>query len=86
MRRIDFYEQIQSIGEPTVIDLLPGPLQFRVNWQDAMAARLLLWLEEQILDMTDGDLTDVLSAAQWWHTFWTSLHFKPDKATEEEVG
>jgi hypothetical protein len=38
-----------------------------------MAARLLLWLiEEMPENSTQGDLKGVLDAAKWWSIFWVA--------------
>lgn len=79
----DFYEQIQSIDQFTIITLSPGPFQITINQHDAMAAKLLLWLEDQMPeDATIHDLTKVIDAAQWWSTFWSSLVRQPRKQQE----
>jgi hypothetical protein len=79
----DFYRSLQSVTETSEVTLSPGPLTIQVNKQDAMAGKLLLWLQEQVPDdFTAGDLLDVLDAAKWWATFWTSLPWEDD---EEEV-
>lgn len=70
----EFYEQLSSVDGPSEISLGPGPLVLKVNQHDALAARLLLWLGEQMPDdATVGDLFDTLDAAHWWATFWSSL-------------
>ena len=69
-----FYERLAEVTEPTKMTLSPGPFKVNVNSHDAMAARRILWLEEQMPeDATTGDLFDVLDAAHWWATFWSSL-------------
>jgi len=79
----DFYKHIQSIDQSTIITLSPGPFQIRVGQHDAMAAKLLLWLEDQMPeDATVADLIKVLDAAQWWNTFWSSLVRQPKEHQE----
>jgi len=69
----EFYEQLAKVTEQMNITLSPGPFKVNVNSHDAMAAKLILWLEEQMPeDATTGDLFDVLDAAHWWATFWLS--------------
>lgn len=78
----DFYEHIQSIDQPQVT-LSPGPFIIKVSQHDAMAAKILLWLEDQMPeDATIHDLTKVLDAAQWWSTFWSSLVRQPREHQE----
>lgn len=70
-----FYERL-ALGVPVsaVITLSPGPIALRIGKQDEIAARLLLWLVEQMPeDATCGELDDVLDAAKYWSTFWASL-------------
>jgi hypothetical protein len=70
----EFYEKLQTVTEPSEMTLSPGPLVIKVNEHDAMASRLILWLQEQMPDeATVKDLFDVLDAAHWWASFWTSL-------------
>jgi len=76
----EFYESLQIVTESSEITLSPGPLAIKVGEHDAMAAKLLLWLQEQMPDdAIVGDLFDVLDAAHWWVTFWTSLPHKDDE-------
>jgi hypothetical protein len=79
----DFYNHIQTIDQSTIITLSPGPFAIKVNQHDAMAAKLLLWLEDQMPeDATIHDLTETLNAAQWWSTFWSSLVRQPKEQQE----
>lgn len=74
MKPNEFYRHLAEVTESTKMTLAPGPLEVNVNRHDAMAARLILWLQEQMPeDATTGDLFDVLDAAHWWATFWSSL-------------
>lgn len=67
----DFYQSIQSITQPTTITLSPGPFIAVITQHDAIAAKLLLWLEDHMPeDATIRDLIEVIDAAQWWTTFW----------------
>lgn len=70
----EFYEKLQLVTGQNTTTLSPGPLKIGVSQSDAMAARLILWLEQVMPDeATIGDLLDVLAAATWWVTFWSSL-------------
>ena len=83
MTPIEFYDRLQSIIGPGVVTLSPGPLTVNVGTADAIAARLLLWLHDEMPeDATVGDLFDVLDAAHWWATFWTS---RSTVASQEHV-
>lgn len=74
MKVKDFYEGLSRLTASTELTLSPGPVTLKVNVQDALAARLLLWLEQEMSpDATQGDLDDVLDAAKWWATFNRSL-------------
>lgn len=70
----EFYDRLQLVTESSILSLSPGPWVVRVDVADAMAARLLLWLEEEMPeDATIEDMFDVLDAAHFWATFWSSL-------------
>ncbi|MCB0054986.1 MAG: hypothetical protein KDE24_36155 [Caldilinea sp.] len=70
----EFYEFLAKRETTGVIGFGEAAVSLRVGPQDAMAARLLLWLEETMPeDATQGDLDKVLDAAKWWSTFWASL-------------
>lgn len=58
----EFYEFLAKRETTGVIGFGEAAVSLRVGPQDAMAARLLLWLEAEMLD-----------AAKWWSTFWASL-------------
>ena len=74
MRVKDFYEGLSRVTASTELTLSPGPVTLKVNAQDTLAARLLLWLEQEMPpDATQGDLDDVLDAAKWWATFWAAM-------------
>lgn len=69
----EFYEELTHAqqGDAVRLDI---DARLKVGAADAMAARLLLWLEEAMPeDATQGDLDNVLDAAKWWSTFWASL-------------
>lgn len=78
----EFYEELQATlaDTPNAIIKLSmgegdgdGGLSFNVSQDDAMAAKLLLWLEDQMPDADMWTVFEVLDAAHWWATFWTSL-------------
>jgi len=84
MKPTEFYDKLQTVTESSTLSLSPGPLVVKVGVADAMAARLLLWLYEEMPEETTvGDMFDVLGAAHWWATFWSSL---VDSAEEEKEG
>ncbi len=70
----DFLKKLATIEGPTEIRLSPGPLDIKANVADALAAKLILWLyDEMPEDATSGDMLNVLDAARWWAAFWFSL-------------
>lgn len=70
-----FYKRLaQGVDPNSLITLSPGPIRLRIGPQDALAAKLLLWLVEQMPeDATQGDMDDVLESARYWSMFWASL-------------
>ena len=57
----------------TTLTLSPGPFSLRVGKSDVQAAKLLLWLQEEMPDdVTFGEFEDVLIAAIWWVHFLAS--------------
>lgn len=79
----EFYKQLATVKEAERITLGPGPLVMVVGWQDALSARLMLWLIDNMpAESTQGDLEDVLGNALWWARFWAMLHYaeKPQAA------
>lgn len=76
-------EVLQSIKEPTEVDLSPGPFIANCNWQDAVAAKLLVWmLQEMPEDATYGNAERVLTSALWWLQFFI---MQPRKNTNESL-
>lgn len=71
----DFYKYIAELEEGhNEITLSPGPFSLKVGQGDVTAAKLLLWLYEEMPEnATVGDLLDALQSALWWATFWLSL-------------
>ena len=74
MKQEDFYRHLAAISGPGILDLSPGPISIKIGKHDTMAAKLLLWLFDNMPeDATSGDLLDTLDAARWWSAFWFSL-------------
>jgi hypothetical protein len=49
-------------------------MKIRVDRRDALAAKFILWLDQELPDdITVGDLLNALAAATWWVTLWSSL-------------
>jgi len=66
------------------LKLAPGPLVMKVAQDDVIAAKLLLWLADVLPEgATVGDVELAMSAAQWWHQFWSCLDHE---AMGEEEG
>ena len=85
MKPIEFYDRLQTITESSTLSLAPGPLVIKVGVADAMAAKLLLWLYDEMPEgATVGDMFDVLDAAHWWATFWSSL-VDSEEVSEEQA-
>lgn len=65
----EFYRKLASLESPAYMPAPQVPL--KLGEQDIMAAKLLLWLQEQLPDnATLGDLEDVLDAAKFWSVFF----------------
>ena len=74
MKPVEVFKHLKEVTEATTLTLAPGPLVIRVNTRDAMAARLIEWLTNQLPDdATLGEFLNILAAAEWWTTFWSSL-------------
>lgn len=63
-----------KLSETTKSQSFEMKVELQINTHDAMAARLLIWLQEQMPDATTGDLEDVLDAAKWWSVLFASMH------------
>ena len=73
-----FYAQLANITNPSLLTLSDGKLQIKVDRHDGAAARLLLWLTEHLPETaTVADLLEVLDAAKWWATFFSSVPLDP---------
>ena len=74
MKPSEFFQEMQQTEPAAVLTVSPGPLAIKTDWHDALAARLLLWLNDELPpDATAEDLHEVLDAAKWWWQFWDSL-------------
>ena len=70
MNRGEILTQIAQIVENDVLTIRPGPHRAAVSWHDGIAARLLLWLQEEMPDdATVSDLESVLISAMYWDVF-----------------
>jgi hypothetical protein len=70
----EFYEILAALDEAGSLTLKPGPVTFKICRFDVLAGQLLQWLYEQMPgEATVQDCHEVLDAAKFWFTFWTSL-------------
>lgn len=68
----EFFHQLSTITQSR---RFTPPIDIQVGPHDALAAKLLLWLQEQMADnATEGDLEDVLDAAKWWTVLFASMY------------
>lgn len=68
----DFFREL-SRSQPGSMTLSPGPFRVEIGLNDALAARLILWLVKQLpADATQGDVEEILDSAKWWSVFWDS--------------
>jgi hypothetical protein len=75
MNRRDFYRRLAQAKELSVATI-ETPFPLVISEHDGTAARLLLWLVDQMPPgATEQDLEDVLSAAVWWNTFLASMQW-----------
>jgi hypothetical protein len=70
----EFWQQIATLETKEVITLAPTPagepLTMLACAADAWAARLMLWLIEQLPpETTQGELEDILDMTKWWAQF-----------------
>lgn len=67
-----FYEWMAGVSDGQNLTL---PLPIGIGPHDAMAARLILWLVEQMPeDANQGDIERVLDSAKFWVMFWASAY------------
>ena len=77
----DVLEALATIRDTTkpddqshgVLSLASIPHKLKVGWNDAAAAKLILWIQEQWPEITEGQTEGVLLAALWWTQYWSSI-------------
>ncbi len=71
----NFLKQMAAMPPtPGLLTIYPGPVRMNVGPADMEAAKLILWLLEQLPDeATYGQVDDILDAAKWWMAFWCGL-------------
>lgn len=70
----EYLQELLKVNGPAEAMLSPGPFKIRVSKDDAIAARLIMWLLDQSPDdVTYGQLEDVLDSAKWWLMFFAAL-------------
>ena len=80
MKVASFYAQLATVTQESTLTLSDGELEIKVNEHDAAAADLLLWLTEYLPEnATVGDQFEVLDAAKWWATFFSSVLLDPPR-------
>lgn len=78
MTPIEFFERLSGRLEEiragkNELTLSPGPMPLMIGEQDVYAARLILWLLDQMPDdVTFGEVEDIVIAALWWLHFWAA--------------
>jgi len=76
----EFY-QLLSESEPKIMKVPPVPI--KIGESDILAAKMLLWLNEQMPEnATQGDYENVLDSAKWWFVFWGSAHMAQSNKDE----
>jgi len=74
---------LQAIEGPMEVTLSPGPFTANCNWQDAIAAKLLEWLYQEMPEgATLGNAERVLLSALWWLQFFA---MQPRKKVNEPL-
>ena len=85
MNLLQFYQKLTKAEDGTSL-VLPAPIETSVDERDALAARLLLWLMEEMPDgATQVDLEDVLEAARLWAVFGASIINGEQDTTPESI-
>jgi hypothetical protein len=80
MKLKDILADLSKVERPVKVTISPGPAIISAGVSDAMAAKLLLWLYDQMPEeATAQDLHDVLDAAKWWTTYLESVHYAETK-------
>ncbi len=73
MTQKEFYEFLATATGTGTLDF-GDSIQLRIGPQDALAAKLLLWLADVMPDdATLGQMDDALDAAKWWMTLFASI-------------
>ena len=72
MKPRNMIESLSEVDGPSTWTLF-GDVSLRVNTQDAQAARILQFIEAEWPGATVGEVIEMLDAASWWSTFFTSL-------------
>lgn len=81
----EFYQQISEVDERTRITLAPGPLEMIASREDGLAGRLVLWILQEMPDLTQGELEEVLQTALWWSRFWACMYAADHKKQPEQA-
>jgi hypothetical protein len=69
------YARLSEVQDSSVVTLT-APIPLVVGSADGMAAKLLLWLVDELPPTaTNKDLEDVLHAAVWWNTFLLAMQY-----------
>ena len=69
----DVLLHLSNIDGSKEITLSPGPFSRKIGSCDAFAAKMLLWMFDELPDSaTVGDMLDILSSAEWWLTLHLS--------------
>lgn len=87
MKIKDILSDLSKVEQLTTVSIAPGPAVISAGVSDAMAAKLLLWLYEQLPEeATSQDLHDVLDAAKWWTTFLESVRYAETRLLTPRAG
>lgn len=82
----EFYEKLSGL-KPGVVTLSPGPFRIGLGESDPLAAKLILWIRDELLpeDATIGDALDILDMARWWLIFWHGLELAQETITKHNL-
>lgn len=64
---------LENLSKQTLGEISLPDLPISVGKSDIMAAKLLLWLDEQMPNAIQIELDEVLNSAKWWSTYWASV-------------
>lgn len=73
MTYLDLVKEIANTKKPTA--LVDMPVTISIGKSDADAAKLLMWMFENMPDATSGEYHDALAAAQWWLTLFDTMNY-----------